>query len=74
MSAAVCPGDSGGPVITRGTGEVVGVVSLSAMDGDEHTQAASVMARLDSYRNVFAQARLVADGFAQNELPPLSCR
>jgi V8-like Glu-specific endopeptidase len=73
LAAAVCPGDSGGPVVTRGSGEVVGVVSLSAMDGDESTRAPSVMARLDAYRAVFAQARMVADGAAPNELPPLAC-
>jgi V8-like Glu-specific endopeptidase len=73
LAASVCPGDSGGPVVTRGAGEVVGVVSLSAMDGDESTRAPSVMARLDAYRAVFAQARMVADGAAPNELPPLAC-
>ena len=35
LQASICPGDSGGPVIARGTHEVVGVVSQSAMDGDE---------------------------------------
>jgi hypothetical protein len=31
------------------------------------------MARIDSYRLVFAHARLIADGVAANELPPLEC-
>jgi hypothetical protein len=73
MDAAVCPGDSGGPVFARGSREIIGVVSLSAMDHDETTRGPSIMARLDSYRPVFAHARLVADGWAPNELPPLEC-
>jgi V8-like Glu-specific endopeptidase len=73
LDASVCPGDSGGPVFAKGSREIVGVVSLSAMDHDEHTRGASVMARIDSYRLVFAHARLIADGVAANELPPLEC-
>ena len=73
MDASVCPGDSGGPVFAKGTREIVGVVSLSAMDHDERTSGPSVMARIDAYRLVFAHARLVSDGVAQNELPPLEC-
>ena len=38
LQASICPGDSGGPVFARGTREVVGVVSQSAMDGDERTR------------------------------------
>ncbi len=74
MSASICPGDSGGPVFSRGSHEVVGVVSLSAMDGDSHTKNPSMMVRVDSMRPLFAQARLIADGASKNELPPLSCR
>jgi len=73
LDASICPGDSGGPVFVKGTREIVGVVSLSAMDHDEHTRGASVMARLDAYRLVFAHARLISDGLAPNELPPLEC-
>ena len=73
LDASVCPGDSGGPVFAKGTREIVGVVSLSAMDHDETTRGPSVMARIDSYRLVFAHARLISDGLAQNELPPLEC-
>lgn len=73
VQASVCPGDSGGPVFARGTTEIIGVVSLSAMDHDETTRGPSVMARIDSYRLVFAHARLIADGLAANELPPLDC-
>lgn len=73
LDASVCPGDSGGPVFVKGTREIVGVVSLSAMDHDETTRGPSVMARIDSYRLVFAHARLISDGLAPNELPPLEC-
>jgi Trypsin len=73
LQASICPGDSGGPVVTRGTREVVGVVSQSAMDGDERTRSATILARIDVYRSVFAAARLVADGADPSELPPLSC-
>ncbi len=73
MSASICPGDSGGPVLARGSQEVVGVVSLSAMDSDERTASMSIMARLDAFRPVFSAARLIADGADPNEVPPLSC-
>ena len=73
LDASVCPGDSGGPVFLKGTREIVGVVSLSAMDHDDKTRGPSVMARIDAYRLVFAHARLISDGIAQNELPPLEC-
>ncbi|HVH40923.1 MAG TPA: trypsin-like serine protease [Labilithrix sp.] len=73
MEASICPGDSGGPVFARGSREIIGVVSLSAMDHDERTRGPSVMARIDTYRLVFAHARLIADGLPPNELPPLEC-
>jgi hypothetical protein len=73
MTASVCPGDSGGPVFSRGSHEIVGVVSLSAMDADERTRSASVMARVDTFRPIFARARGIADGASPSELPPLSC-
>jgi V8-like Glu-specific endopeptidase len=73
MTASICPGDSGGPVFARGSHEIVGVVSLSAMDGDEHTRNASIMARVDSFRPLFGLARQIADGADRSELPPLSC-
>jgi len=73
MTASICPGDSGGPVFSRGSHEIVGVVSLSAMDGDERTRNASVMARVDMFRPLFAHARQIADGASASELPPLTC-
>lgn len=75
MEASVCPGDSGGPVFAKGSREIIGVVSLSAMDHDERTKGPSLMARLDSYRMVFHHASLLAEGTASSlsELPPLEC-
>ena len=71
--ASVCPGDSGGPVLDRTTHEVVGVVSLSAMDYDEGTRGRSVFARIDGIPKLMAYARIVADGADPGDLPPLSC-
>jgi hypothetical protein len=71
--ASVCPGDSGGPVLDNRTREVVGVVSLSAMDYDEGTRGKSVFARVDDIPKLIAYARLVADGSDPSDLPPLSC-
>lgn len=75
MDASVCPGDSGGPVFAKGSREIIGVVSLSAMDHDERTKGPSLMARIDSHRMVFNHARMLADGSASSpsELPPLEC-
>jgi hypothetical protein len=73
VEASVCPGDSGGPALDRVTREVVGVVSLSAMDHDEVTRGRSVFARIDGLAGVVAYARLVADGADLGDLPPLSC-
>lgn len=73
MNASVCPGDSGGPVFAKGSREIIGVVSLSAMDHDERTKGPSLMARIDSYRMVFNHASMLADGSSPSELPPLEC-
>jgi Trypsin len=71
--ASICPGDSGGPVLDSRTHEVVGVVSLSAMDHDETTRARSVFARVDQAPKLVAYARLVADGADPADMPDLSC-
>ena len=73
MDASICPGDSGGPVLAKGTREIIGVVSLAAMDHDENTKGPALMARLDAYRMVFNHARMLADGSSPAELPPLEC-
>ena len=73
LRASICPGDSGGPVLVRGSSEVVGVVSMSAMDADERTAGISIAARIDSVRSVFAHARAIGDGASPAELPPMAC-
>ena len=73
VQSSVCPGDSGGPVLDRNTHEVVGIVSLSAMDYDEATRGFSVFARIDDTPKVIAYARSVADGADPSDLPPLAC-
>jgi V8-like Glu-specific endopeptidase len=73
VNAAICPGDSGGPVIARGSNDVVGIVSSSAMDHDESTRALSVMARIDAFRGVFVYAKTISDGADPSDLPPLAC-
>jgi hypothetical protein len=75
MVASVCPGDSGGPVLSGATGEVVGVVSSAAMDAYEGTAELAELTRLDAWREVFSYARQLADGVERAELPPLAaCR
>ncbi|HEY6459738.1 MAG TPA: trypsin-like serine protease, partial [Polyangiaceae bacterium] len=73
VDASVCPGDSGGPALDLLTHEVVGVVSLSAMDYDPSTRARSVFARVDDIPKLVAYGRLVADGADPGDMPPLSC-
>ncbi len=73
LDASICPGDSGGPLLASGSHEVVGVISESAMDGDERTRSASLATRIDRFRMVFSNARLIADGMSPSEVPPLSC-
>ncbi|HEY8039275.1 MAG TPA: trypsin-like serine protease [Polyangiaceae bacterium] len=73
VQASVCPGDSGGPVLDNATHEVVGVVSLSAMDYDEGTLGRSVFVRVDDMPKLVAYARLVADGADPGDMPPLGC-
>lgn len=72
MEASICPGDSGGPVIDRESGEVVGVVSRSVMDGSDQTRGTSVFTRLDYWRPLFARAALIAEGRSPAEVPPVT--
>lgn len=73
VEAAICPGDSGGPMLGRGGHEIVGVVSLAAMDGNPNSRELGVMARVDAYRRVLGQGRAIAEGIDPSDLPPLSC-
>lgn len=73
--ASVCPGDSGGPVVSPGRSDIVGVVSASVMDGDDSTLGPSVFVRLDVWPELFSAAREIAEGASPNELPPFrSCQ
>jgi hypothetical protein len=73
LDAAICPGDSGGPGVSQRTGEVVGVISASVMDGSERTRGLSEFTRLDRWRAVFANSSLIAAGTSPAELPPVDC-
>ncbi|MGC4093574.1 MAG: S1 family peptidase [Polyangiaceae bacterium] len=74
LDAAICPGDSGGPAVSEATGKIVGVVSRSVMDSNEATLGSTELARLDSFRTLFATAAQVAAGVGPSELPPIECR
>lgn len=71
LDAGICPGDSGGPVLSEGTGQVIGVISAAVMDGSEVTRGRAEFTRLDRWRSVFASAKAIADGQSASELPPL---
>ncbi len=71
LNAAICPGDSGGPILSRKSGEVVGVISASVMDASEHTTGRSEFTRLDKWRPVFSAAKLIAEGASAAEVPPV---
>jgi hypothetical protein len=52
---------------------VIGVVSASVMDGSEQTLGLTEFTRLDHWRRLFANARLIAEGTSPAELPPVDC-
>jgi hypothetical protein len=73
-TAAICPGDSGGPVYGE-KGEIIGVVSASVMDGDETTPGLSYFTRVDVWPQLFSAAHEIANGASPGELPPYGdCR
>jgi len=74
LSAAICPGDSGGPAVSSESGEILGVISASAMDGDELTRDRSEFVRVDRWRPLFAYADLVSAGASPAEIPPIECK
>lgn len=74
LSAAICPGDSGGPAVSRDGSEILGVISASAMDGDARTRDRSEFVRVDRWRSLFANAALVSSGVSPTELPPIECK
>jgi hypothetical protein len=71
-NASICPGDSGGPVVSA-NGEVVGVISAAVMDADESTSGRAEFTRLDHFRALFARAEAVSRGQSLAELPPVDC-
>ena len=71
-TASICPGDSGGPVMSD-SGEVLGVISAAVMDGDERTAGRAEFTRLDRFRALFARAAAVSNGQSLAELPPVDC-
>jgi hypothetical protein len=71
-TAAICPGDSGGPVMSE-RGEVLGVISAAVMDADEGTVGRAEFTRLDRFRALFARAEAVSNGVSLAELPPVDC-
>jgi hypothetical protein len=72
-TAPLCPGDSGGPVLARATGALIGVVSAGAMDGDEGTPDRIEFARLDPFRSLFSNVERALLGVPMSELPPVDC-
>ena len=74
LSASICPGDSGGPAVSSSDGAILGVISASAMDGDELTRDRSEFVRVDRWRTLFSYAALVASGVSPSELPPIECK
>jgi hypothetical protein len=71
-TASICPGDSGGPVMSD-RGEVLGVISAAVMDADESTVGRAEFTRLDRFRALFARAEAVSKGQSLAELPPVDC-
>jgi hypothetical protein len=71
-NASICPGDSGGPVMSE-RGEVLGVISAAVMDADERTVGRAEFTRLDRFRALFARAAAVSKGQSLAELPPVDC-
>jgi hypothetical protein len=74
VEASICPGDSGGPAVELGSGDILGVISEAVMDGDPQTRGEAEFTRLDAWRPLFTQAQAVVDGMSQAELPPVDCR
>jgi V8-like Glu-specific endopeptidase len=74
LAAGICPGDSGGPAVSSASGEILGVISASAMDGDELTRDRSEFVRVDRWRGLFANADMVSKGASPAELPPIECK
>jgi V8-like Glu-specific endopeptidase len=67
--AAICPGDSGGPVYNH-NGDLIGIISASVMHGDETTKDTSIFIRTDAWQQLFSAAHEISQGASPSELPP----
>jgi hypothetical protein len=74
--AAICPGDSGGPVYDHAAkGNIIGVISASVMDGTldkdgERVRTHSLFTRVDVWPQLFSAAHEISGGASPSELPP----
>jgi hypothetical protein len=71
LEAAICPGDSGGPGVSA-QGDVIGVVSASALDSRQETRSRTEFTRVDRWPDLFANAQRISEGANPAELPPIS--
>jgi V8-like Glu-specific endopeptidase len=74
VEASICPGDSGGPAVSAGSGEILGVISEAVMDASPETRDRAEFTRVDAWRPLFTHAQAVVDGMSPLELPPVECR
>jgi hypothetical protein len=71
LDASICPGDSGGPALTSDR-ELIGVISAAVMDGSAATVGRSEFTRVDHWRPVFANAKMISEGASPAEVPPIA--
>jgi hypothetical protein len=74
LDMGLCRGDVGGPVVERGAGGLIGIVSHQD-DPDEAVRHTTTIYRADttSARKVVKLAKAVADGGDISKLPPIAC-
>ncbi len=86
VSGLARPGDSGGPVWSRQTGDVVGIVSrgtegqrsgdpaASPAEADEDPVPYTLAARVDTCAGVLARAHALSAGWPEGRWPSVVCR